>query len=91
MRQAKDPHYAELLHRLRVHQPTDQDIDLLNTRIHASLSNNHITPIIIRRHQLRTPIFLLQFANGRSGPLRIRYQPQRECRRTEESYIVPSS
>jgi len=53
MRQAKDPRYAELLHRLRLHQPMDEDIDLLNTRINASLSNDNATPIIVRRHQVR--------------------------------------
>ena len=56
MRQAKDPRYAELLHRLRLHQLIDEDIDLLNTRINASLSNDDETPIIVRRHQVRHAI-----------------------------------
>ena len=56
LRQAKDARYAELHHRLHLHQPTDEDIDLLNTRINASLSNHNSTPIIVRRHQLRHAI-----------------------------------
>ena len=56
MRQAKDPRYAELLHRLRLHQPTDEDIDLLNTRINAFLTNDNTAPIIVRRHQVRHAI-----------------------------------
>ena len=53
MCQAKDPRYAELLHRLRLHQPTDEDIELLNARINAPLNNDDETPIIVRRHQVR--------------------------------------
>src|SRR5213078_3223390 len=56
MRQAKDSRYAELLHRLRLHQPTDEDIDFLNTRINASLNNNDEIPIIVGCHQVRHTI-----------------------------------
>ena len=56
VRQAKDPRYAELLHRLRLHQPTDEDIDFLNTRINASLNNNDEIPIIVGCHQVRHTI-----------------------------------
>ena len=53
MRQAKDLSYAKLLHRLRLHQFIDEDIDLLNTQINASLNNDDETLIIVRRHQMR--------------------------------------
>src|SRR5438045_1332882 len=56
MCQAKDPCYAELLHRLRLHQPSDEDIDLLNTRTNVPLNNDDETPIIVRRHQVRHSI-----------------------------------
>ena len=56
MRQAKDPRYAELLHRLRLHQPTHEDIDFLNTRINSSLIDDVETPIIMCRHQVRRAI-----------------------------------
>jgi hypothetical protein len=56
IRQAKDPRYAELLHRLHLHQPTDEDIDLLNTRINEPLDNNNEIPVIVRRHQVRHAI-----------------------------------
>ena len=56
MRQAKDPCNAALLHRLRLHQPTDKDIDLLNTRINVPLNNDDETAIIVRRHHVRHAI-----------------------------------
>src|SRR5438045_234962 len=56
MRQAKDSRYAKLLHRLRLHQSIDEDIDLLNTRINALLDNHNSISIIVRRHQLRHAI-----------------------------------
>ena len=46
MRQATDPRYD----RLRLHQPTDEDIEILNTRINTFLSNNKTTAIVVRRH-----------------------------------------
>ena len=56
MCQAKDPHYMELLHHLRLCQPTDQDIELLNTWINTPLDDNNETPIIVCRHQVRHAI-----------------------------------
>src|SRR5204862_6090211 len=40
MRQEKDPRYAELLHRFRIHESTDEDIELRNTRINGPLHND---------------------------------------------------
>ena len=56
MCQAKDSRYVKLLHRLRLHQLIDEDIDLLNTRINASLSNDNEILIIVDRHQMRHAI-----------------------------------
>ena len=56
MHQAKHPHYIELLLHLHLHQSTDEDIDLINTRINATLDNDNETPIIVRRHQVRHAI-----------------------------------
>src|SRR6266516_4273248 len=56
MRQAGDPHYAELLHRLRFHQPTDEYIDLLNTRVGVPIPSNLDPPVIVHRHNLRHAI-----------------------------------
>ena len=53
MRQAEDPQYAEVLHRLRIRQPTEEDIALLNTRVGAPLLDSTSIPIIVRRHALR--------------------------------------
>jgi hypothetical protein len=53
MRQAEDPQYADLLHRLRIRQPIKEDIDLLNTRVSAPLLNVTSIPIIVRRHNLQ--------------------------------------
>jgi len=54
MRQADDPEFAAMLQRIRIHQPTDDDIETLNSRVGA-----HISPrdpeirIVVRRHKLR--------------------------------------
>jgi hypothetical protein len=53
MRQAEDPQYIELLHRLRIRQPTHEGIALLNTRVGAYLPDLTSIPIIVRRHGLR--------------------------------------
>lgn len=53
MRQAEDPRAAELLHRMRYRKPTQADLDLLASRIGAHLDDPDITPIVVRRHQLR--------------------------------------
>lgn len=53
MRQAGDPLYASLLSRLRLRVPTDEDIEILRSRIGARLSNMQSVPAIVRRHALR--------------------------------------
>jgi len=44
MRQADDPVYAELLARIRIHAPTAEDIELLQSRIGAP-SPNLMSPL----------------------------------------------
>jgi hypothetical protein len=58
MRQSEDPVWATLLHRLRMRCPTDEDIDLLISRIGAPLTHASSLPpaIIVRRHTVRTAI-----------------------------------
>jgi hypothetical protein len=51
--QAKDQRYAELLHRLCIRQPTRENIELLNTRVGATLPDSTNVTIIVRRHELR--------------------------------------
>jgi len=53
MRQIEDPRYAELLHRLRLRQPTQEDIDLIKSRIGAPVTNPDKVPILVRRNELR--------------------------------------
>ena len=50
------PGYAQLLHRLRFHQPTDDDINLLNTRVGVPIPPHLDPPVIVRRHNLRHAI-----------------------------------
>jgi len=56
VRQAGDPRYAQLLHRLRFHQPTDDDIDLLNTRVGIPIPPHLEPPVIIHRNNLQHAI-----------------------------------
>jgi len=56
MRQAGDPEYAALLSRLRVREPTDEDIETLNDRIGAELPNMESVAVTVRRHALRQAI-----------------------------------
>jgi ATP-dependent DNA helicase PIF1 len=53
MRQAEDLRYAEAMARIRIHEPTDQDIAMLNSRIGAPIPDSSIAPIIVRRHYVR--------------------------------------
>jgi hypothetical protein len=53
MRQAEDSRYAEAMARLRIHEPTDEDIAMLNSRIGAPIPNMPSAPIIVRRHYVR--------------------------------------
>ena len=50
MRQAEDPKFAEAMARIRIHEPTDEDIAMLNTRIGAPIPDSPAAPIIVRRH-----------------------------------------
>lgn len=56
MRQAGDSRYAQLLHRPRFHQPTDDDINLLNTRLGIPIPPYLDLPVIVHRHNLRHAI-----------------------------------
>src|SRR5205814_4124354 len=53
MRQSDDPKFAAALRRIRFHEPTLEDIEMLNSRIGAPLDCPISIPIIIRRHRLR--------------------------------------
>jgi hypothetical protein len=53
MRQAGDQRWADLLHRLWLRQPTQEDIDLLISRIGAQLPDSAPVTIIVRRNELR--------------------------------------
>jgi len=57
MRQADDPQYASMLSRIRRRCPTDEDLDLLYSRIGASLPPSVLSPLtIVRRNSLRHAI-----------------------------------
>ena len=56
MRQAGDPDCAALLSRLRRRDPTDEDIETLNSRIGAKLPNMKSVAVVVRRHALRHAI-----------------------------------
>ena len=56
MRQAGDPQYAQLLDRVRRRCPTDEDINVLYSRIGAILPDHDSLPIVVRRHALRHSI-----------------------------------
>ena len=53
MRQSDDPEFAAALRRIRFHEPTLEDIEMLNSRIGASLECPTSIPIVVRRHTLR--------------------------------------
>jgi hypothetical protein len=53
MRQADDPLYAGILSRIRLRVPTDEDIEVLRTRIGVRLPNMQSVPAVVRRHLLR--------------------------------------
>src|SRR5579859_7299275 len=56
MRQARDPAYAALLSRVRLRQPTDDDIETLRSRIGIALPNMESVAVTVRRHALRQAI-----------------------------------
>ena len=53
MRQAEDSEYAGAMARLRIHEPTDEDIMMLNSRIGAPIPDSPSAPIVVRRHFVR--------------------------------------
>jgi len=55
MRQAEDQRYAEAMRRIRIHEPSDEDIAMLNSRIGAPIPDHSI---IVRRHHVRHAINL---------------------------------
>jgi hypothetical protein len=69
MRQSEDPEFAAALRRIRIHQPTSEDIELLNSRVCAPLNASTTIPIVVRRHKLRSAInsCKLQQASERSS------------------------
>lgn len=58
MRQAEDQRYAEAMARIRIHEPSDDDIAMLNSRIGAPIPDSSQAPIIVRRHHVRHAINL---------------------------------
>ena len=58
MRQAEDTKYAEAMARIRIHEPTEEDIAMFNSRIVAPIPDSASVPIIVRRHSVRHAINL---------------------------------
>ena len=56
MRQADDERYASAMRRIRLHELTDNDIALLNSRISAPIPDSDSVPIVVRRHTVRHEI-----------------------------------
>ena len=56
MQHARDPPYAALLSRVRLRQPTDNDIETLRSRIGVPLPNMESVAVTVRRHALRQAI-----------------------------------
>ena len=53
MRQSDDSEFAVALRRIRFHESTLKDIEMLNNRIGASLECSIFISIVVRRHRLR--------------------------------------
>src|SRR5947207_6803120 len=52
MWQSEDPEFAAALRQFHIRQPTMQDIELLNSRVCASLNAPTTIPIIVHCHKL---------------------------------------
>ena len=52
MRQSDDPEFAAALRRIRFHEPTLEDIEMLNSRIDASLECPISIPIVVHCHSI---------------------------------------
>ena len=87
MRQAEDQRYADLLHRLRLRQPTKTDIELLHTRVGATFPDSTTVPIVVRRHELRHALNLkkLHFLSESMG-IPVTYCVAKEKSRTGMSH-----
>ena len=53
MRQAEDPDYSQLLGRMRIRNPTNEDISILHSLVGAPLPDPTTVPIVVQRHRLR--------------------------------------
>src|SRR5947199_8479261 len=53
MRQSDDSFLAVALQRIRIHESTQKDIEMLNNRIDAFLQCFTFISIVVRRHNLR--------------------------------------
>ena len=53
MKQSEDPEFAAALRQIRLHEPTPEDIEMLNSRVGAPLECPTSIPIVVRRHNLR--------------------------------------
>jgi hypothetical protein len=56
MRQADDPEFAAMLQRICIHQPRDDDIRILNSRVSAHQLSTDPIHIVVCRHKLRTAL-----------------------------------
>ena len=56
MRQIDDPLWAQILHRLRLQIPTDNDLRIIRSHIGAPISHSPHVPIITRHNDLRSKI-----------------------------------
>ena len=52
MRQAQDQRYAEAMRRVRLHEPTNEDIEMLNSRSGAPIPDSLSAPIVVRHHSV---------------------------------------
>ena len=54
--QSSDPYFGAILARLRLRQPTDEDIDALLRRVGAHIDKPDDTLVVMHRHKLRHAI-----------------------------------
>jgi hypothetical protein len=52
MRQSEDPEFAAALRKFRLHRPTPEDIEIVNSRVGTPLESPTSIPIFVRRHNL---------------------------------------
>lgn len=62
MRQAEDPRYAQLLSRVRYRCPSDEDLEILYSRIGVPLPVSSACPLVItRRNNVRRASMLSDY------------------------------